>query len=78
MTAAKHCANGESCAAYAKLGGPSKLSRYNPEPLCGECLLARRAARSAPPLSGTVYHDRDTERTRGGTCPITRGGTTGR
>jgi len=47
MTAAKHCANGESCAAYAKLGGPAKLSRYNPEDVCGECLLASRVARAA-------------------------------
>ena len=34
MTAAKHCANGTACAAYATLGGPSKLSRYNPETVC--------------------------------------------
>ncbi len=54
MTAANHCANGESCAAYAKLGGPSKLSRYNPETVCGECLLARRAARSAAAGEDTV------------------------
>jgi excisionase family DNA binding protein len=50
----KHCANGESCAAYATLGGPSKLSRYNPETVCGECLLARRAARSVAEGEDTV------------------------
>jgi excisionase family DNA binding protein len=46
MTTAKHCANGDTCAAHAKLGGPAKLSRYNPETVCSECLLARRAARA--------------------------------
>ena len=34
MTAAKHCANGRGCAAFAVLGEPAKLSRYNPETVC--------------------------------------------
>ena len=43
----RHCANGTACAAYPTFGEPAKLSRYNPEDVCGECLLASRVARAA-------------------------------
>ena len=38
----KHCANGRGCAAVAALGEPAKLSRYNQEGVCSECLLRAR------------------------------------
>jgi hypothetical protein len=38
----KRCANGRGCAAFAVLGEPAKLSRYNPYPACSECLLRAR------------------------------------
>jgi hypothetical protein len=31
------CANGEECVAYAQLGEPAKLSRYNEEDVCSAC-----------------------------------------
>ncbi len=43
----RHCANGTACAAYPTFGEPAKLSRYNPEDVCGECLLASRVAQAA-------------------------------
>jgi hypothetical protein len=57
----RQCASGTACAAYAKLGGPAKLSRYNPETVCSECLLARRAARSAAEaeVEGTIHERKD-------------------
>jgi excisionase family DNA binding protein len=38
----KSCANGRGCAAVAVLGEPAKLSRYNQEGVCSECLLRAR------------------------------------
>ena len=51
----RRCFAGERCASHAALGGPAKLSRGNPGPLCYACEerraateLGKEAARSKP------------------------------
>ncbi|MBA2784458.1 MAG: hypothetical protein H0T74_16345 [Rubrobacteraceae bacterium] len=53
----KRCANGRGCAAFAVLGEPAKLSRYNPEDVCWECLTARR---DAPPAEAAQETTKET------------------
>ncbi len=56
---ARRCSAGERCASHAALGGPAKLSRANPGPLCYACEerraaaeLGKEAARRKPPAQG--------------------------
>jgi hypothetical protein len=37
ITADRRCANGGRCIAYAALGEPAKLSRYNEDDICSAC-----------------------------------------
>jgi hypothetical protein len=61
ITSSRRCENGETCVAYAQLGEPAKLSRYNDGETCSACnerrLDAEVAGASEPPREEPRRHD---------------------
>ena len=62
---ARRCSAGERCASYAALGGPAKLSRGNPGPVCYAC-EERRAISQLRKGAAHLGRSEDREAARGG------------
>lgn len=65
---ARRCSAGERCASYAALGGPAKLSRGNPGPVCYAC-EERRAISELRKRAAHSGRSEGREAARGGRQP---------
>jgi hypothetical protein len=58
----RYCTRGEQCSEYARLGGPSNLSKYNTETICEPCLRQEKSQEPSNGPSNTTPSKKELQR----------------